>query len=49
MKEQTGAHIEMNKSSPHNATTKHFIIKGTPQQIKAAKDEIAKIVGDGGS
>ena len=49
MKEQTGAHIEMNKNSPHDAPTKQFFIKGTPEQIKAAKDEIAKIVGDGGS
>lgn len=47
MKEQTGAHIEMNKNSPHDAPTKQFFIKGTPDQIKAAKDEIAKIVGDG--
>ncbi|XP_063686689.1 far upstream element-binding protein 3-like isoform X30 [Bolinopsis microptera] len=47
MKEQTGAHIEMNKNSPHDAPTKQFFIKGTPEQIKAAKDEIAKIVGDG--
>jgi len=46
MKEQTGAHIEMNKNSPHDAPTKQFFIKGTPEQIKAAKDEIAKIVGD---
>ena len=46
MKEQTGAHIEMNKNSPHDAPTKQFYIKGTPDQIKAAKEEIAKIVGD---
>jgi len=49
MKEQTGAHIEMNKNSPHDAPTKQFFIKGTAEQIKAAKDEIAKIVGDGGN
>jgi len=47
MKEHTGAHVEMDKNSPHDAPTKQFFIKGTPEQIKAAKEEISKIIGDG--
>ena len=47
MKEKTGAHIEMNKNSPHDAPVKQFTIKGTDDQIEYAKSEIAKIVGDG--
>jgi len=49
MKEQTGAHIEMNKHSPHDAPMKQFVIKGNPEQIKQAQAEIAKIVGDSDS
>ena len=47
MKENTGAHVEMDKNSPHDAPTKQFFIKGTPEQIKAAKEEISRIIGDG--
>jgi len=48
MKEQSGAHIEMNKHAPHDAPTKAFTIRGTQQQIEAAQQLIAQRIGEPG-
>jgi far upstream element-binding protein len=43
---ETGAHVELSRDPPPNATEKVFVIKGTPYQIHLAQHMIRIKVGD---
>ena len=47
--QSTGAHCEVDKNAPAEAREKNFIIRGSPEAVRQAKDMILEKLGMGGS